>query len=196
MNNPIIQLAFAIRNNPGVFALLLGSGVSRSAAIPTGWEIVLDLIRQIAAASGEETPGDPVQWYKDRYGEEPRYDALLEKLGRTPAERNAILRAYFEPSDEDRENRIKVPQKAHKAIAWLIKQGYIKVVLTTNFDRLLETALEEVGVTPDVVSTEDALKGRCAHSSTPTLQSLNYTATTETGVSRIQKKNSQSTAPR
>ncbi len=33
------------------------------------------------------------------------------------------------------------------------------MILTTNFDRLLETALEEQGIVPDVVSSDDALKG-------------------------------------
>jgi len=41
MDNGLLQLAFAIYNAPGVYALLLGSGVSRSAGIMTGWEIVL-----------------------------------------------------------------------------------------------------------------------------------------------------------
>jgi hypothetical protein len=38
--DPLISLAFAIQSNKGVYALLLGSGVSRAAQIPTGWEIV------------------------------------------------------------------------------------------------------------------------------------------------------------
>jgi hypothetical protein len=43
------RLAVAIYHNKGAYALLLGSGLSRSAGIPTGWELTLDLIRQIAA---------------------------------------------------------------------------------------------------------------------------------------------------
>jgi hypothetical protein len=38
-------------------------------------------------------------------------------------------------------------------------KGYVKVVLTTNFDRLLEQALGEVGVQPAVISTTDAVQG-------------------------------------
>ena len=33
--------------------LLLGSGVSRAAGIPTGWEVVIDLIRKVAALENE-----------------------------------------------------------------------------------------------------------------------------------------------
>jgi hypothetical protein len=43
--DPLIQLAFSLYENKGVFAVLLGSGLSRAAEIPTGWEITLDLIR-------------------------------------------------------------------------------------------------------------------------------------------------------
>lgn len=32
-------------------------------------------------------------------------------------------------------------------------------MITTNFDRLLEKALEEIGVTPIVISTLDAVEG-------------------------------------
>jgi hypothetical protein len=56
MTNPIsnlnTQLAFSLMENKGVFAVLLGSGVSRAADIPTGWEITLDLIRRVGTAQG------------------------------------------------------------------------------------------------------------------------------------------------
>jgi hypothetical protein len=39
VKNPITQLTFSVYENRGVFAVLLGSGLSRSAEIPTGWEI-------------------------------------------------------------------------------------------------------------------------------------------------------------
>ena len=51
-NDPITQLAFSLYENKGVFAVLLGSGLSRSAEIPTGWEITLDLVRRVAEARG------------------------------------------------------------------------------------------------------------------------------------------------
>jgi len=60
----------------------------------------------------------------------------------TQAERNAILRSYFEPSDEEREQQLMVPTAAHKAIAYLVKDGYMKLIITINFDCLLELALE------------------------------------------------------
>lgn len=161
MNEQILPMAFAVYNSPGVYALLLGSGVSKAAEIPTGWDIVKDLIRQIVVVLGEAPPQKPDEWYIQRYGQEPRYDDLLQHLGTRRSERNAILRPYFEASEQDRQGNpdAKQPTRAHRAIAQLIKGGYIRVVLTTNFDRLLENALEEICIVPDVVSTDNALGG-------------------------------------
>ena len=58
MIDPIQSLAFSIQTNPGVYALLLGSGVSRSAGIPTGWEIVMDLLGKLAATKGQTIDAD------------------------------------------------------------------------------------------------------------------------------------------
>jgi len=146
------SLAIATHSNPGVYALLLGSGVSRAANIPTGWEVVEDLIGKIAAASGEECGSDREAWYTERFGAEPTYSGVLKAVGKSTAERSGILKAYFEPTEEEQENGDKQPTKAHKAIARLVQRGYIRVILTTNFDRLMERALEAEGVSPTVIS--------------------------------------------
>lgn len=77
----------------------------------------------------------------------------------TPAERRQIIHRYIEPDDEDREEGRKVPTSGHRAIAQLVRDGYIRVIVTTNFDRLMENALREAGVEPTIVSSPDALKG-------------------------------------
>lgn len=38
------------------------------------------------------------------------------------------------------------PRTANRVIAWLVRQGYLRVILTTNFDRLLEEAIEAEGI--------------------------------------------------
>jgi hypothetical protein len=154
-----MALTFSVRNNPGVYALLVGSGVSRGAEIPTGWEVIENLIRKLANADGEDPGPDPAEWYRDEYGDEPRYDDLLEQLAPSKEDRQALLKSYFEPTDEEREKGIKTPSQAHESIAWLVKQGYINVIVTTNFDRLLEQALEDVGVTPTVIAKPSDAEG-------------------------------------
>lgn len=158
-SDPATQLAFAMHENKGVFALLLGSGLSRAAEIPTGWEITLDLVRRVALAQGVEEQDDWAAWYVETEGKEPDYSALLAQLASTPAERRAILHSYIEPDDDDREQGRKVPTAAHKAIARLVRDGYVRVIVTTNFDRLMENALREAGVEPTVIGSPDALEG-------------------------------------
>ena len=155
----LTQIAFSVYENKGVFALLLGSGLSRAAEIPTGWEITLDLIRRVAVAQGIEDQPDWAAWYRDRTGQQPDYSALLEELASSPEERRSILHSYIEPTDDDREEGRKVPTAAHYAIADLVRGGYIRVIITTNFDRLMENALRERGIEPTVVASVDALVG-------------------------------------
>lgn len=158
-NDPLTQLAFGLYENKGVFAVLLGSGLSRAAEIPTGWEITLDLIRRVALAQGAGEQPDWAAWYREKAGQEPNYSALLEELASSPEERRSILHSYIEPTDEDREEGRKVPTAAHEAIADLVRGGYIRVIVTTNFDRLMENALRERGVEPTIVASIDALSG-------------------------------------
>jgi NAD-dependent SIR2 family protein deacetylase len=145
-NEPILKLALSMHENPGVYAILIGSGVSRAAGIPTGWEIVQDLIGKVAAMEKAEPQSNLEGWYQKNFDEAPDYDKLLDRLTNTPAERMGLLRSYFEPTEEEREKGLKIPTPAHKTIAKLAKLGYIRIILTTNFDRLIERALEEEGV--------------------------------------------------
>jgi hypothetical protein len=64
MIEPILSLAFGMQSNKGAYALLLGSGLSRSAGIPTGWEVVLDLTRKLAAMKREDCEPDPAAWFQ------------------------------------------------------------------------------------------------------------------------------------
>jgi len=157
--DPATQCAFSICENKGVFALLLGSGISRAASIPTGWEITLDLVRRVALARGVDAQPDWAAWYRAETGENPNYSDLLEELGASPDERRAIIHRYIEPTAEDREQNKKVPTEAHRSIAKIVAAGHIRVIVTTNFDRLVETALRELGVEPTVITSMDVLRG-------------------------------------
>lgn len=146
-----------MHSNRGVYAVLLGSGVSRAASIPSGWEVVLDLVRKLAVTMGENAEPDPAVWYQQKFGTPPGYSSILAALARTPSERQHLLRDYFEPLQDD--DTAKRPTKAHRAIAAMVKSGHIRVVLTTNFDRLIEQSLEALGINPTVISTADAIDG-------------------------------------
>ena len=154
----VVLAAHALHTSPGTYAVLLGSGLSSSAHILTGWKITLDLAQRVAAIEGDD-PDDPEEWYRARFGKAPDYSELLETLGPTPSERREILRSYIEPTPEDLARGQRVPTDAHQAVARLAASGHIGVILTTNFDRLVETALTAAGVSHDVIATDDALAG-------------------------------------
>lgn len=153
------SLPFAVHSGKGMYALLLGSGVSRAAGIRTGWEIIIDLIGKLAHIEGDNSDPNPESWFRNKYGTEPDYSNILDKLGRSPEDRYQLLNGYFEPTEVEIAAKIKTPTAAHHAIASLVAKGYFRVIVTTNFDRLIEQALETVGVSPTVVSSADGMKG-------------------------------------
>jgi len=160
---PAIMLATSMHAQPGVYAVLLGSGVSTGAGLPTGWGIVKNLVARVAAQMSTEdvdhtqaAAGDPEPWWTEQFGEPLGYSSLLGKLGPTPASRQGLLEAFFEPTDGDDPSG---PSKAHHALAQLVKRGTIKVIITTNFDRLMEQALSAAAIEPQVISRPDAVAG-------------------------------------
>jgi hypothetical protein len=159
MIDPILSLCFGLHSNPGVYALLLGSGVSRAAQIPTGWEIISDLTRKVARLRKEDCEPDPLEWYRKAFKKKPSYSEIIDQIAKTQTERQKLLKAYFEPTEDEREDGAKQPTAAHRSIANLVAGGYVRVIITTNFDRLLETAMADVGVVPTVIKAPDDVKG-------------------------------------
>jgi hypothetical protein len=149
-------LAIALQQGPGTYALLVGSGLSRAAGIPTGWEITLELIRKLAAVGGVTEEHDWAAWHQEKFGKPPNYSELLDALAATPSERRAIVQGFIEGQEGDGPRQ---PTKAHRAIANLVQNGTIRVIVTPNFDRLLESAIRDVGVEPTVITNEHSLKG-------------------------------------
>lgn len=154
--DPRMSLALNVHTCPGVYAVLLGAGISMASGIKTGWGIVQDLVSKVAVLHDPDTPdagaeaaANPEGWWLEQFGEQLGYSRLLAEVAPTSAARQALLAGYFEP--EVGEDTGKEPTAAHRAIARLVKKGNIRVILTTNFDRLMERALEEVGISPQVV---------------------------------------------
>jgi hypothetical protein len=127
--------------------------------MPTGWDVIQDLSGRLAVLKGDDAGEDATAWYQRKYGVRPEYGTLLEQLGGTPAERRALLARYFEPTPEEREQGQKIPTAAHRDIAALVAEGSVRVIITTNFDQLLELALRDAGVVPQVIASADDARG-------------------------------------
>lgn len=161
--DPKLALALNVHASPGVYALLLGSGISIASGVKTGWGIVEDLVARVATAhdpdnpeAGAQAAADPEGWWAKNFTDPLGYSSLLEAVAPTPSARQAILDPYFVPEDGE-EATDKAPTAAHRAIARMVKRGSFRVILTTNFDRLMERALEGVGLSPQVVSRPEQI---------------------------------------
>nr|WP_011113221.1 SIR2 family protein [Streptomyces rochei]BAC76597.1 hypothetical protein [Streptomyces rochei]BAK19913.1 hypothetical protein [Streptomyces rochei] len=161
---PAMAMALNVHSSPGVYALLLGAGISIASGVKTGWGVVEDIVGKVAAVRDPDNPGaraeaaaDPEKWWEANTSEPLGYSALLAAAAPMPASRQAMLAEYFEPAEGQEGS--KGPTAAHRAIAQLVKRGSIRVILTTNFDRLTERALQEVGISPQVVSRPEQIKG-------------------------------------
>ena len=154
--SPFQALIFSLHHSPGTQAILVGSGLSSAAGIPTGWAITLELIRRIAALDGVTEHSDWEQWFTEKFEKRPTYSELLDMLAKTQSERRSILHDFIEKKDGQEDKR---PTKAHHSIAQLVASGAVKVIITTNFDRLLETVLREAGIEPTIIASEDDIEG-------------------------------------
>jgi len=159
MEDKFNSLVWSMSETPGLFALLIGSGVSTGAGIPTSWDITVDMIRKLAQMEGQEVIKDPQDWYFGQYNETPSYSKLIKKIAPMSSESTLLLKRYFEPREDDALKGIKVPSVAHKEIANLVSKGYCRVIITTNFDRLTERAIEDVGIDPTVIKSADDVEG-------------------------------------
>ncbi|MBM7460754.1 SIR2 family protein [Rhodococcus coprophilus] len=162
--DPAQMLAMSMHASPGVYALLVGSGISRSAGVGTGWDITKELAtRKAALERNQDDPGPQFnveQWWAETYPDlELGYSAVLGSSGLTQADRRKLLEKFFTPTDEDLAAGRKLPAPAHEAIARLVKRGTVRVIVTTNFDDLIEKALNAIGVPYQVISSPEEIAG-------------------------------------
>lgn len=163
--DPITFPAFTIQSNPGAYAILLGAGISKASGLPTAWDVQTDLVSQVASLH-DVGPLEANEWFEKSIGRPTNYDELIELLAIKQTERQGILRKYFEMKENAEIDNFG-PTKGHRAIAELVKAGKIRIILTTNFDRLMEDALTELGIEHVVIRKANDLD------SLPPLYSIN-----------------------
>jgi SIR2-like domain len=148
--DPIVSLAVAIAEAPGSYAFFLGSGISRDAGVPTGGAVLTEARGELYRLENttEEVPDQEglAEWLRETGRSDLGYSEILEQIAPDAATRRDYLAKHFEQVE---------PTEAHRQLAALAEQGLVKVFVTTNFDRLLEHALQARGIEPIVV-TDDA----------------------------------------
>jgi hypothetical protein len=163
VDDPYLPLAFSLSSSPGAYAVLAGAGVSKGAGLPSAWDIEVDLVRRIAQRDNADVAiGDSnaEAWYFDHYGKQLTYSSVIEDVAPQPHERQALLEKYFESTSDDDQAGVPIPPSAaHRAVARMMGAGTIRVIVTMNFDRLFEQALNELGIQPTIVATESDAEG-------------------------------------
>jgi phosphoglycolate phosphatase-like HAD superfamily hydrolase len=148
--DPVVSLSAAIAEAPGSYAFVLGSGVSSDAGVPTGqevfWRAVAELYRTAHAA--EEMPGEEelARWLAEiSLRAKLTYSEVLEEVAPDAPTRRAYLAKHFAQVE---------PGPTHELLAQLAERGLVRVFVTTNFDRLLERALQARGIEPLVITSD------------------------------------------
>ncbi|MBU7028799.1 MAG: HEAT repeat domain-containing protein [Theionarchaea archaeon] len=114
------QLAQLLKTRKGKYILFLGAGASLSSGGKTTKEIVASIIEKYKLNSHD--PWNSFCNFLKRKGKKERFD---------------ILSPYFEGMN---------PSPGYKTLAEMIEEGYFKLILTTNFDYMLEEVLKETNL--------------------------------------------------
>ncbi|MGD1917761.1 MAG: hypothetical protein ACFCAD_02050 [Pleurocapsa sp.] len=121
---------------------LIGSEESSWLGIPTLADIREHLIIKLQNLSGYiEPPTDT--W------------DLIHLMARNPAGITNLMRYYYEPNDEDRLLKRKLPSTFHANLARSIGIKPGQVIVTTNRDRLIEWGLAKIGIAPQIVKSSN-----------------------------------------
>lgn len=122
MLDHISSLARAVtlrKGSPEKYVLMLGAGASIASGVPTTAAIVRELTEQYGTPSTEPL--------------DDRFDALWRTSNGD--KRRLMLAPYLE----------RTPSRGYRFLADLIARGYFDVVVTFNFDCLLERSLDAIG---------------------------------------------------
>jgi len=135
------------------FMWFLGAGASRSALMPTANDLIWELkLRQYCREENQDIQQHDVS---NRHVRQ-RVQAYFDSKGAPPAWDNAEYSFYFERefgSDYPAQQRFLVEKLAsekislnfgHRALAAMMAMGAAKVIFTTNFDEVVESAFAEM----------------------------------------------------
>lgn len=156
----VVPVAYAMHASPKRYALLLGAGISVAAGLPSGRDVTAKMIREIALSHEKKIEGGDdaeacIQWFGDEFKEPPTFDKLMAKLGIEEDNRRETLQPFILPTDDEGNTLSVEPTPAHRMIAELVKDKIVSLIITTNFDHLLEKAIEDTtGIRPVVIRSD------------------------------------------
>ena len=183
--NPIIPLAYNMADCSRQYVLFIGAGVSKDAGIPSGWDILLNVLKKIRQQDENTTHNFSQEemeiYYKEKHEEKFDYADIISSLYHSREEQREYLKNQFEGITSG---------EAHKLIAEMVNKNLIKFIITTNFDSLLEQALDDIGLRGKytVISSDEDVQTSKPWSSEQTCRIYKINGTIEKGIIKNTKK--------
>jgi len=134
------RLVFALKNNPKDYCLFLGSGASIDSGAKDANTIAYAILKEIYEAMSSPFLSLTNQREKrkfDEWAKERRsFSKILEEFAGNRSRRDIIAKYVAKAT----------PSTGYKKLALLVKNGFFRGAFTTNFDNLLEKALQSQGL--------------------------------------------------
>lgn len=151
--NSIVKLAASALPGEKKYVLFAGAGVSKDAGIPTSWDLMMKTASLLYVAennvgSSSITGSQIEEWFLQSDYARKDYAELMDILYPNSPDQQSFLKKYLDGFSIG---------ESHRGIAELARRGIIRAIITTNFDHYIEKALEERGLNPQVISTDDDL---------------------------------------
>lgn len=155
--NDLLPLITNLSTRNRDYVVFVGAGFSKDAGVKSGWDILIETLKPLYVdeAGISELPEDYYSKIENWYLSHEKYSTLgysdiLELFYKGEIERREYLRTFFASAQ---------PGEAHRQLALTVKNQLIRFVFTTNFDDLIEKALDELGIDYDVIFSDDILAG-------------------------------------
>ena len=130
------SLVSVIKDKEAIFCLFLGAGVAKSAGLPLGNEMREIILKRIYGESDFE-----LMFRKEFSAQIPKdQEITLEMVVQALRERFGN-KAYDLLSNLVNDN--KTPSDGYWSLMNLVHAGFFKIVITTNFDEVMENALDD-----------------------------------------------------
>lgn len=134
------RLTVTLKNNPKDYCLFLGAGASIDSGAKDASTIAYAILKEIyQAMSGSPldlTNGRQKREFDEWAKKRRSFSKILEEFAGNRSRRDIIAKYIAEAT----------PSTGYKKLALLIKNGFFRAAFTTNFDNLLEKALQLQGL--------------------------------------------------
>lgn len=154
--NELLPLITNLATQNRDYAMFVGAGFSKDAGIMSSWDVLIETIKPLFIKENNIRKNEKIvnhdieKWYLENEKiNKLGYSQILEMMYKGDVERREYLSQFFKE---------KMPGDAHLELAKLVAMGVIRFIFTTNFDDLIEKALNEYNIDYDVIFSDDILK--------------------------------------